>query len=54
MKGEDLFDALGKIDDRLIESAEDYNYKKVAFKWVVGIAACICLLITGSYVKRYS
>ena len=51
MKGEDLFDALGKIDDRLIESAEDHNYKKVAFKWVVGIAACICLLITGSYVK---
>lgn len=53
MKSEDLFNALGKIDDKLIDSAKPgkrYIYKSSAFKWAVGIAACICVLVSGSYI----
>ena len=54
MKPEDLFCALGEIDDRLVDSAKSgkkRNYKKTAFKWVVGIAACLCLVMTASYAR---
>lgn len=54
MKGEDLFNALGKIDDSLIDEAMNEKNKnsKSIFKWAVGIAACLCLLLTvGSYVR---
>ena len=55
MKAEDLFCALGEIDDRLVDSAKSgkrLNYKKTAFKWVVGIAACMCLIMTASYARE--
>ncbi len=57
MKGEDLFNALGKIDDRLVDSAKPgkvHNYRRNAFKWAVGIAACMCLLMTASAVRDVS
>ncbi len=50
MKGEDLFNALGKIDDRFVEAAAPKKlafYQKNAFKWAVTAAACVCLLVTG-------
>lgn len=50
MKGEDLFVALGKIDDRFIESAAPKRvafYQKSAFKWAMAVAACLCVLVTG-------
>ena len=55
MKAEDLFCALGEIDDRLVDFAKSgkrHNYKKTAFKWVVGIAACMCLIMTASYARE--
>ncbi len=54
MKGEDLFDALGKIDDKLIEEAmpdKIHSRQKKIIRWTVSIAACICLLMIGSYVR---
>lgn len=48
MKGEDLFIALGKIDDKFIESAAPKKtvfYKKSGLKWAVAIAACLCLIL---------
>lgn len=54
MKAEDLFDALGKIDDSLIDSVELGEVKKQKksniFKWAIAVAACVCLLITGNAV----
>lgn len=50
MKGEDLFLALGKISDDLIEKAAPKKspiYKKTSFKWVTAIAACLCVVIMG-------
>ena len=54
MKGEDLFAALGKIDDKLIEEAmpdKIHSRQKKIISWTVSIAACICLLMIGSYVR---
>ena len=53
MKGEDLFNALGEIDDSLIDKTvhEKTENRKSILKWAVGIAACLCLLLTGSYAK---
>ncbi len=51
MKGEDLFNALGKIDDKYIDAAKPGKqriYKRNVFKWAVGVAACLCLAV-GSY-----
>ena len=53
MKGEDLFVILGKIDERLIEEAMQdkmYSRQKKTISWSVGIAACICLILIGSFV----
>ena len=53
MKSEDLFNALGKIDDRLIEEAmsDKINRRqKKIIRWTVSIAACICLIMIGTYV----
>lgn len=50
MKGEDLFNALGKIDDKYIDAAKPAKvqiYKRNVFKWAVGIAACVCLIVGG-------
>lgn len=50
MKGEDLFNALGKIDEKYIEAAAPKKvsfYKKNAFKWAVAAAACVCLVVGG-------
>ncbi len=52
MKGEDLFIALGKIDDRFIEEAAPEKvslFKKDSFKRLTAIAACICLLVAGYF-----
>ena len=54
MKGEDLFIALGKIDDKLIEEAMPdmmHSRQKKIIRWTVSIAACICLLMIGSYAR---
>lgn len=54
MKGEDLFVALGKIDDKFIEEAmpdKTHRRQKKIIRWTVSIAACICLLVIGSYVR---
>lgn len=54
MKGEDLFIALGKIDDKLIEDAMPgmkHSRQKKIIRWTVSIAACICLLVIGSYAR---
>ena len=54
MKSEDLFNAIGEIDDNLIESAKPvkvYNHQKKAFKWAVCLAACICLIFVGYSAK---
>lgn len=57
MKGEDLFITLGKIDDKLIEEAmpdmmhsRQKKIKKI-IRWTVSIAACICLLVIGTYAR---
>ncbi len=50
MKGEDLFNALGKIDDRFIEAAALKKvafYRKSIFKGAVAAAACLCLIAGG-------
>lgn len=50
MKGEDLFNALSKIDDNFIDSAKPgkmHIYKRNVFKWVAGVAACLCLIVGG-------
>lgn len=50
MKGEDLFLALGKISDDLIENAAPKKspiYKKTSFKWATAIAACLCVVVIG-------
>lgn len=50
MKGEDLFDALGKIDERYIDAAAPKNvmfYQRNIFKWAVAAAACVCLVVGG-------
>ncbi len=55
MKSEDLFNAIGKIDDKLIDSAKPgkvHIHQRKAFKWAVGIAACICILVTGNAVRE--
>ncbi len=55
MKGEILFNALGKIDENLIDSAAPgkvHTYRRNTFKWAVSIAACVCLLITGYSVSK--
>lgn len=55
MKAEDLFCALGEIDDRLVDSAKPgkvHTYQRNAFKWAVSVAACVCLLITGYSVSK--
>lgn len=55
MKGEDLFVALGKIDDSFIEGSVDNKLPRrnnKIIKWAVGIAACICLLLTGNYARQ--
>ncbi len=52
MKGEDLFIALGKIDDRFIEESANEKvslFKKDSFKRLTAIAACICLLVAGYF-----
>ena len=54
MKGEDLFIALGKIDDNLIEEAMPdrmHSRQKKIIRWTVSIAACICLLVIGAYAR---
>ena len=50
MKGEDLFSALGKIDERYIDAAAPKRvafYQKSIFKWAVAAAACLCLTAGG-------
>ncbi len=50
MKGEDLFSALGKIDEKYVESSAPMKmpfYKRNAFKWIWASAACVCLLVMG-------
>lgn len=50
MKSEDLFSALGKIDDSFIENAVPKKqpiYKKSIFKWTAAVAACLCVLVAG-------
>ena len=50
MKGEDLFNALGKIDERYIDAAAPKKvmfYQKNIFKWAVAAAACVCLVVCG-------
>ncbi len=50
MKGEDLFDALGKIDEKYIEAAAPEKvafYRKSIFKGAVAAAACLCLIVGG-------
>lgn len=50
MKGEDLFLALGKISDDLIEDAAPKKrafYKRSVFKWAVAIAVCLCVIVIG-------
>ncbi|MBQ7295249.1 MAG: hypothetical protein IJW86_03530 [Clostridia bacterium] len=50
MRGEDLFNALGKIDEKYIEDAAPKKisfYQRAAFKWAVAAAACVCLVAGG-------
>ena len=50
MKGEDLFNALGKIDERYIDAAAPKKlmfYQKNIFKWAIAAAACVCLVVGG-------
>ena len=56
MKGEDLFIALGKINDKYIESSEPKKiplYKRNTFRWVTVTAACICLFVSGYLVSTH-
>ncbi len=50
MKGEDLFNVLGKIDEKYIEAAAPEKvafYRKSFFKGAVAAAACLCLIVGG-------
>lgn len=50
MKPENLSDAIGMIDDRIVEAAEECRKtKKKKHGWVkfVAVAACFCLVIVG-------
>ena len=51
MKGEDLFKAIGEIDDSLIDEAKserNHNNYRTITKWAVSIAVCICLIFAGN------
>ena len=53
MKNMKLFEALGKIDENLIEEAspenkENKNYKYVRLGKRVAVAASVCLLLAGA------
>ena len=50
MRSDDIFDAIGAIDDKLIASAGNTRGKKPKqFKWTVLIAAVLsCLILTGA------
>lgn len=58
MKSEDLFYAIGEINDNLIVSAADVSAKndnKKILRFAISIVACICLIVTGNaIVKRYT
>lgn len=50
MKGEDLFNALGKIDDKYIDSAKPgkiYLYQRSVFKHTVAAVVCLCIMASG-------
>lgn len=50
MKGEDLFNALNKIDEKYIAAATPEKtafYQKHIFKWAIASAACLCLIVGG-------
>lgn len=50
MRGEDLFNTLGKINEKYIEEAMPKKvlfYQKNIFKWAVTAAACMCLVVGG-------
>ena len=54
MKGEDLFIALGKIDDKLVEEVvpdKKHSHQNRIIRWTAGIAACICLIMIGSHIR---
>ena len=51
MKGEDLFKAIGEIDERLIDEAKterNHNNYRTITKLAVSIAVCICLAFAGN------
>ena len=51
MKPEKLNDAIGMLDDKIIESAEESRkHKKKKHSWVkfVALAACLCIVVVGA------
>ena len=53
MKNEDFLDLVGKIDDEFIEKANQLRKKKnkkSVWMKAVAIAACICLIVTGTFI----
>lgn len=55
MKSDDLFKAIGEINDRLIDEAKpekNHNNYRTMFKWAVSIAVCICLAFTGNAIIK--
>lgn len=55
MKSEDLFNAIGKINDSLIEEVKlekNHNDYRTIIKWAVSIAVCLCLVLTVNAILK--
>lgn len=50
MKAEDIFEAVGNIDDKYIEDSEIAKLKRNLIKFIVPFAACLCICIVCAVV----
>lgn len=50
MKSTDIFNAIGEIDERLIEEAAPGGERKILYKKILQIAACLCIITVTALV----
>lgn len=53
MRADELMDAIGQVDDNLIQDAKQSRRKKRPswIKWSSAVAACLCLVVIGIYFR---
>ncbi len=52
MTSKDLYNAIGKVDDDILEQSETAKKKNSGWKWVA-VAACLCLIVGGGIWGRH-